>query len=99
MKSLASDIILLRHNFLSPVCCGIGAATRTSRQGFDERVDQAHAHGCDRVRNVALRPQGGIPWVYNGWVKQASGAAWRDEVVRGESVSYTHLTLPTKRIV
>src|SRR6202158_3625792 len=61
------------------------AATRTSRQGFDERVDQPHAHGRDRVRNVAFRPQGRILWGDNLRVKQALGMAWRDEVLRGES--------------
>src|SRR5205823_7830521 len=77
--------ILLRHNFLPPVCCGIGTATGTSRQDSDERVDQPHAHGRDRVRDVAFRPQGGILWVDNLRVEQTPGMAWRDEVLRGES--------------
>src|SRR5712664_3489125 len=79
------SLILLRHNFLSSVCYGVAAATRTSWQSFDERVDEANAHGCDRVRNVAFRPQGRIPWVDNRRVRQASGTAWRYEVLRGES--------------
>jgi hypothetical protein len=41
------ELVLLRHNFWSPVFRSIGSATRTARQGFDDRVDQAHAHGCD----------------------------------------------------
>src|ERR1700721_2332485 len=78
-------LILLRHNFLSSVCCGVAAATGTSWQSFDERVDQANTHGCDRVRDMAFRPQGGILWVDNLRVAQASGMAWCDEVLRGES--------------
>src|SRR5882672_4187992 len=84
-RSRQCRLILLRHNFLSSVCYGVAAATRTSWQSFDERVDQANAHGCDRVRNVAFRPQGRIPWVDNRRVRQASGTAWRYEVLRGES--------------
>jgi hypothetical protein len=42
---------------------------------FDERVGQAHAHGCDQVRKVAFRPQGEILWVDDLRVEQASGMA------------------------
>src|SRR6266536_3596183 len=84
--SLKRGLVLLRHNFLSSVCCGVSSATRTSWQSFDERVDQANAHGCDRVWNVAFRPQGRIPWVDNRRVRQASGAAWRYEDLRGGMV-------------
>jgi hypothetical protein len=70
MKKL---LILLRHNFPSAVSRSICSATWTSWQGFDDRVDQAQAHGCDRVGNVAFRPQGRIPWVDNRRVGQAPG--------------------------
>jgi hypothetical protein len=60
-------LVLLRHNFSRSVSCDIRSATRASRQDLYERVDQAQAHGCDRVRNVAFRPQGGILWVGNRW--------------------------------
>jgi len=80
---MAQILVLLRHN-LSSVCCGVAAATRTSWQSFYERVDQAYAHGGDRVRNVAFRPQGGILWVDNLRIEQAPGMAWCDEVLRGE---------------
>jgi hypothetical protein len=84
-RALESGLILLRHNFSSAVSRRMRSATRASRQGFDDRVDQAHAHGCDRVRNMAFRPQGEILWVDNGRVSQPSGAAWCNEVLRGES--------------
>jgi transposase len=61
--NVQDGVILLRHNFSSPGCCGIGSATGTSRDGFYERVDQACTHGSDRVRNVAFRPQGRSLWV------------------------------------
>src|SRR5260370_30063920 len=79
------NLILLRHNFSSPVSRVLPTATRTSRQVFDERVDQPYAHGRDRVWNVAFRPQGRILWGDNLRVRQPSGTAWCDEVVRGES--------------
>src|SRR5258708_23871078 len=78
------ELVLLRHN-PSSVCCWVGTATGTSRQGSDERVNQSHAHGRDRVRNVAFRPQGGILWVDNLWVEQTSGLSRCDEALRGES--------------
>src|SRR6266436_6350976 len=65
--------ILLRHNFSSPVSRSICSAARTSRQGSYDRVDQADAHGCDRVRDVAFRPQWRIPLVYSLREGQASG--------------------------
>src|SRR2546421_53356 len=71
-----------QHSFAG--CQASAAADRLSEH-FDERVDQANAHGRDRVRNVAFRPQGGILWVDNLRVAQTSGVAWRDEVLRGES--------------
>jgi alkylhydroperoxidase/carboxymuconolactone decarboxylase family protein YurZ len=72
-RDMQNGLILLPHNFSSPVSRSIGSATWASRQGFDGRVDQGQAHGCDRVRDVALRPQGRIPWVDNRRVGQASG--------------------------
>jgi hypothetical protein len=54
-------LVLLRHNFSSSVSRSIRSATRTSRLGFDNRVDQPRAHGCDGIRHVAFRPQGRIP--------------------------------------
>src|SRR5882762_7594661 len=85
MAGYASLLILLRHYFLSPVRCDVAAATGASRQGFDEAVDQSDAHGCDRVWDVAFRPQGRILWVDNRREGQVFGRAWRNEVLRGES--------------
>src|SRR3981081_3720805 len=84
--NLGKVLVLLRHNF-SPrsVPCDVGSATWTSRQDPYERIDQSYAHGGDRVRDVTFRPQGRILWVGNRWVWQVPGAAWRDEVLRGES--------------
>src|SRR6476620_3833262 len=70
-------------HILSSMSLSVASATGASRQSFDDRVDQPHSHGCDRVRNVAFRPQGGILWVDNLRVEQASGMARRDEVLRG----------------
>src|SRR6266487_4113082 len=80
--AVKGELLLLRHNFSLPVCCGNGSATGTSRDGFCERVDQACSHGCDRVWNVTFRPQGRILWVDNLGVRQASGTAWWNEVLR-----------------
>src|ERR1700684_3065359 len=78
-------LILLRHNFSSPICWGAGSATGTSREGLCERVDQCLPHGCDRVWNVALRPQGRLLWVDNLRIRQAPGTTLWNEVLRGES--------------
>src|SRR6266851_7760757 len=78
-------LVLLRHKWCCPLIGGIGPATGTSRQGFGKRVDQACAHGRDRVWNVAFRPQGRILWVENLRVRQVSGTERRNEVLRGES--------------
>src|SRR5260370_12960083 len=51
-------LILLRHEFSSFGRRGSGAATWAPRQDSDERVDQAQAHGGNRVRDVAFRPHG-----------------------------------------
>ncbi len=55
---LQGALILLRHEFSSFGRRGSGAATWAPRQDFDERVDQAQAHGGNRVRDVAFRPHG-----------------------------------------
>src|SRR5216684_7128950 len=39
---------------------GRSATARTSWQASDESVDDTSAHGCDRVWDVAFRPQWGI---------------------------------------
>ena len=65
-------------------CCA-GATARTSRQGFDECADQTHAHGCDRVRDMAFRPRGRSLWVDNRRVWEGPGLARRNELLRGES--------------
>src|SRR6266403_5272059 len=77
-------LVLLRHESSSGWHCH-GAAARTSRQGFDERSDQAQAHGGDRVGDVAFRPRGQILWVDNCRLIEMSGTAWRNAVLRGES--------------
>jgi hypothetical protein len=76
---------LTASQFSASVLGGACSATWTSWQGFDECVDQADAHGRNRVRNVTFRPQGRIPWVGNRRVRQLPGAARRYEVLRGES--------------
>src|SRR6266566_6986611 len=61
------------------------SATRTSLQGSDDRVGQPPAHGCDRIWNVAFRPQGRILWVDNRRERQVAGRERSSEVLRGES--------------
>src|SRR6266571_5358251 len=81
----AAAVILLRHDFSARAWCCDGAATRASYDRFAEGPAQPHVHGCDRVRDVAFRPQGQILWVDNCRVREGPGLAWRNEVLRGES--------------
>src|SRR6202142_1784235 len=65
-------LILLRHKFSWWSSCTL-AATWASRQGSGDGVGQLNAHGCDRVRDVTLRPQRQLLWVGNLWEGQVAG--------------------------
>src|SRR5262245_28830280 len=64
-----------------------GSTTGASGKIFYKRADQAGAHSGDRVWDMAFRPQGRILWVDNLRVRQTSGRARWNEVLRGESSS------------
>src|SRR5262245_4427391 len=76
--------VLLRHN-TSTVSSDIDSTTGTSRKVFRQRPDQSNAYCCDRVWDVALRPQGRIRAVDNFRVAQVSRMRRLNEVPRGES--------------
>src|SRR5215218_2104424 len=78
-STTASLVVLPR------ISCVWRATARTAWQASDKGIDQPLTHGCDRVRDVAFRPQGGILWVGNRRVLQVSGIERRNEVLRGES--------------
>src|SRR6266436_2735464 len=61
------------------------AAAWAAWQACDDNCDEPSAHGGDRVWDVPFRPQGWILGVDNCRVRQVAGAAWRNEVLRGES--------------
>src|SRR5215813_7076868 len=46
---------------------------------------QSPSHRCNRVRNVAFRPQRRILWAGNLRVRQIAGRAWWHDLPRGES--------------
>src|SRR5215216_2409100 len=77
-STTASLVVLPR------ISCVWRATARTAWQASDKGIDQPLTHGCDRVRDVAFRPQGGILWVGNRRVLQVSGTERRNEVLRGE---------------
>ena len=56
-------LVLLRHKFSSRRY--VLATARTSRQCSCDGIGQANAHGRDRVRDVAFRPQWRLLWVGN----------------------------------
>src|SRR5882762_110313 len=76
-------LVLLRHKAELP--CWSSSAARTSWQTAGKGADQSSAHGCDRVWDVTLRPQGRILWVDDDGVMQAAGTAWWNVILRGES--------------
>jgi hypothetical protein len=46
---------------------------------------QSPSHRCNRVRDVAFRPQRRILWAGNLRVGQIAGTTWRPDLLRGES--------------
>src|SRR5260370_40137774 len=71
------------------------AAAWAGWEASDDRCDESSAHGGDRVWDVPFRPQGGILGVGNCRVRQVAGAAWRNEVLRGGSVSLSEIRNPS----
>ena len=61
-----------------------GAAWAT-RERRGESGHQSPSHRCNRVRNVAFRPQRRILWAGNLRVRQIAGTAWWPDLLRGES--------------
>jgi hypothetical protein len=60
-----------------------GAAWAT-RERRGESGHQSPSHRCNRVRNVAFRPQRRILWAGNLCVRQIAGTAWWHDLLRGE---------------
>src|ERR1700737_4730547 len=56
-------ILTASQNFPARVSCDRSGTAWASREGPDKRDEQSSAHGCDRVRDVAFRPQGRSLWV------------------------------------
>src|SRR6266702_91268 len=61
-----------------------GAAWAT-RECRSESGHQSPSHRCNRVRNVAFRPQRRILWARNLRVRQLAGPTWWHDLLRGES--------------
>src|SRR6516162_4971785 len=64
------------------VASGAAWATRERRS---ESGHQSPSHRCNRVWNVAFRPQRRILWAGNLRVRQIAGRAWWHDLLRGES--------------
>src|SRR5215469_7832700 len=74
-------LVLLCHKFVS-VASSAAWATRERRC---QSGHQSPSHRCNRVRNVAFRPQRRILWAGNLRVRQIAGRAWWHDLPRGES--------------
>ena len=74
-------LVLLCHKFCPPRAL---ATTGTSRQSSGDGIGQPDAHGCNRVRNVTLRPQRQLLWVGNFREWQVAGGSRRNALLRGE---------------
>src|SRR5262245_32329756 len=83
---LNQTLVLLHHKSLCEFVSWHWSGTAwASRQGARERHGEISAHGRDRVRDVAFRPQWRSLWVGNLRERQVSGRTRRHEVLRGES--------------
>ena len=80
---LSQQILNLTVSQISvSVASGAAWATRERRS---ESGHQSPSHRCNRVRNVAFRPQRRIFWTGNLRVRQIAGRAWWHDLLRGES--------------
>src|SRR6516165_8414761 len=61
------------------------SAAWATRNGRCQSGHQPPSHRCNRVRNVAFRPQRRILWPGNLRVRQIAGRAWWHDLLRGES--------------
>jgi len=61
------------------------SAAWATRERRGESGHQSPSHRCNRVRNVAFRPQRRILWAGNLRVRQIAGRAWWHDLLRGES--------------
>src|SRR6516165_1918577 len=71
------QLILLCHKFRYLL--------RAAQHGQSESGHQSPSHRCNRVWNVAFRPQRRILWAGNLRVRQIAGRAWWHDLLRGES--------------
>ena len=77
----SEGLILLCHKLWYLVPSGAAWATRERR---GESGHQSPSHRCNRVRNVAFRPQRRILWAGDLRVRQIAGTAWWHDLLRGE---------------
>ena len=82
-KTVLSKLLSLTVSQIS-VSVPSGAAWAT-RERRGESGHQSPSHRCNRVRNVAFRPQRRILWAGNLRVRQIAGRAWWHDLLRGES--------------
>src|SRR4029077_7275303 len=75
-------LVLLCHKISVSVPSRAGGATRWHR---GESGHQSPSHCCNRVRNVAFRPQWRLLWAGNLRVREIAGTRWWHDVLRGES--------------
>jgi hypothetical protein len=61
------------------------SAAWATRERRCQSSHQSSSHRCNRVRNVAFRPQRRILWAGNLRVRQIAGRAWWHDLLRGES--------------
>jgi hypothetical protein len=61
------------------------SAAWATRERRCQSGHQSPSHRCNRVRNVAFRPQRRILWAGNLRVRQIAGRAWWHDPLRGES--------------
>ena len=61
------------------------SAAWATRERRCQSGHQSPSHRCNRVRNVAFRPQRRILWAGNLRVRQIAGRAWWHDLLRGES--------------
>src|SRR5262245_6332402 len=61
------------------------SAAWATRERRCQSGHQSPSHRCNRVRNVAFRPQRRILWAGNLRIRQISGTPWWHDLLRGES--------------
>jgi hypothetical protein len=70
---------------MSVPSCDWGRAAWATRWRCGESGRQSPSHRCNRVRDVAFRPQRRILWAGNLRVGQFAGTTWWPDLLRGES--------------